>query len=401
MRLAVVAGELSGDLLGAGLVRALRARVAGLECEGVCGPGLEDAGCTGLYPMQRLSVVGLVEGLRRVPELLPARRRLVARWGSQPPDVFVGIDAPDFNLGLERRLRARGVPTVHYVSPSVWAWRRYRVRKVARSVDRLLVLFPFEADFYALHGVPARFVGHPLADRIPMEPDVGAARRALGLPEGGEWVALLPGSRVGEVARLAGPLIGAAHWLRERRPGVGFLVPAASPETRAAFEAALGGRGQDLPLRLFDGRGHTVMAAADVVLLASGTATLEALLLKRPMVVTYRLSALTYALAKRLVRVPHVGLPNLLAGRELVPELLQDRATPEGLGTAVLRYLEAPSAVAALQESFRDIHQALRRGADDRAAEAVLELLDRPGLSERRAPSRARERPASPLRLRR
>jgi lipid-A-disaccharide synthase len=328
--------------------------------------------------MERLSVVGLVEGLRRAPELLPARSRLIARWVADPPDVFVGVDAPDFNLGLERRLRARGVPTVHYVSPSVWAWRRYRVRKVARAVDRLLVLFPFEADFYDRHGVPARFVGHPLADRIPLEPDVGEARRELGLPEGGEWVALLPGSRVGEVSRLAGPLIGAAHWLRARRPGLGFLVPAANAETRAVFEAVLRRQGQDLPLRLFDGRGRTVMAAADVVLLASGTATLEALLLKRPMVVTYRLSALTYGLAKRLVRVPYVALPNLLAGRERVPELLQDRATPDALGAAVLRYLETPGAVAALQASFREIHRALRRGADERAAEAVLEILKHP-----------------------
>jgi lipid-A-disaccharide synthase len=375
LRLAVVAGELSGDLLGAGLLRALRARLGGLECEGVCGPGLEEAGCSGLYPMERLSVVGLVEGLRRVPELLPARRRLVARWASQPPDVFVGVDAPDFNLGLERRLRARGVPTVHYVSPSVWAWRRYRMRKVARAVDRLLVLFPFEADFYERHGVPVRYVGHPLADRIPLEPDVAQARRELGLPDG-EWVALLPGSRVSEVARLAGPLVGAAHWLHARRPGLGFLVPAASAETRAVLQEAL--QGQDLPLRVFDGQSRTVMAAADAVLLASGTATLEALLLKRPMVVTYRLSPVTYAIAKRLVRVRHVALPNLLAGRDLVPELLQDRATPEGLGAAVLRYLEEPAAVAALQASFREIHQALRRGADDRAAEAVLELLHRP-----------------------
>lgn len=374
LRLVVVAGELSGDLLGAGLVRALRARVAGLECEGICGPGLEEAGCSGLYPMERLSVVGLVEGLRRAPELLPARRRLAERWRASPPNVFVGVDAPDFNLALERRLRARGVPTVHYVSPSVWAWRRYRVRKVARAVDRLLVLFPFEADFYDRHGVPVRYVGHPVADRIPMEPEVFQARQALGLPEGGEWVALLPGSRVGEVARLAGPLLGAAQWLCARRPGLGFLVPAASPETRALIEKAL--RGRDLPLRLFDGQSRTLMAAADVVLLASGTATLEALLLKRPMVVTYRLSPLTYALARRLVRVRHVALPNLLAGRELVPELLQDRATPEALGAAVLRYLETPGAVAALQDSFREIHGALRRGADERAAEAVLELLD-------------------------
>lgn len=354
---------------------ALARRLPGLCCEGIAGPQLLAAGCQGLYPMERLSVVGLAEVVRRVPELLRARRRLLARWAASPPGVFVGVDAPDFNLGLERRLRARGVPTVHYVSPSVWAWRRYRVRKVARAVDRLLVLFPFEADFYERHGVPVRLVGHPLADRIPMEPVVAQARRELGLPAEGEWVALLPGSRAGEVARLSAPLLGAAAWLRARRPGLGFLVPAASPETRAVFESEWRRAGADLPLRVFDGHSRTVMAAADVVLLASGTATLEALLLKRPMVVTYRVHPLTYALARRLVRVAHVSLPNLLAGRALVPELLQDQATPERLGAAVLSFLEDPGARASLQETFRALHRTLRLGADDRAAEAVLELL--------------------------
>lgn len=374
-RIGLVAGELSGDLIGAGLLGALARRLPGIHCEGIGGVGLLAAGCQGLYPMERLSVVGLAEVVRRVPELLRARRRLLARWVASPPGVFVGVDAPDFNLGLERQLRSLGVPTVHYVSPSVWAWRRYRVHKLARAVDRLLVLFPFEADFYERHGVPVRLVGHPLADQIPLEPDATRARRELGLPADGEWVALLPGSRPGEVARLSAPLLGAAAWLHARRPGLGFLVPAASPETRVLFEAEWRRAGMDLPLRVFDGLGRTVMEAADVVLLASGTATLEALLLKRPMVVTYRLHPLTYALAQRLVRVEHVSLPNLLAGRALVPEFLQDQATPERLGAAVLSFLEDLGARASLQETFRTLHRTLRLGADDRAAEAVLELL--------------------------
>lgn len=377
LRLAIVAGEASGDLLGAGLVRALRERCDDLVCEGIAGAELQSAGCAGLYPMERLSVVGLVEGLRRAPELLPQRRRLARHWARQRPDVFVGVDAPDYNLGLERRLRRRGVRTVHYVSPSVWAWRRYRVRKVASAVDLLLVLFPFEAPFFERHGVPVRYVGHPLADLIPLAPDPARARHDLGIPPAGEWVALLPGSRLGEVERLAVPMLGAARWLLARRPGVRFIVPAASAAARTAVESARAAVGRGLPVTVTDGRSRTVMAAADVVLLASGTATLEAMLLKRPMVVTYRLHPVTYALARRLVRVRRVALPNLLAGRALVPELLQDEATPERLGAEVLRYLEDPGRSAALQEDYLTLHRALRRDANARAAGAVLELAGR------------------------
>jgi len=377
LHLALVAGEASGDLLGAGLVRALRGRLPDLACEGIAGPEMLACGCESLYPMERLSVVGLVEGLRRAPELIPQRRRLVGRWLGRRPDVFVGVDAPDYNLGLERRLRAAGVPTVHYVSPSVWAWRQYRVRKIARAVDLLLVLFPFEVDFYARHGVPARFVGHPLADRIPLASDPRQARRELGIAEDGEWVALLPGSRTGEVERLTGPLVGAAQWLAARRPGLRFLTPAASPATRALFESGLRATGEAPAIQVFDGRSRTVMAAADVVLLASGTAALEAMLLKRPMVVTYRVSPLTYAVARRLVRVDRYSLPNLLAGRDLVPELIQHEATPERLGAAVLRYLEQPDLARELQAEFLRLHRTLRCNASEQAADAVLELVAR------------------------
>jgi lipid-A-disaccharide synthase len=377
LRLAIVAGEASGDHLGAGLVQALRARVAGLACEGIAGPELQRAGCEGLSPMDRLSVVGLVEVLRRVPGLLRDRRRLVRRWRGAPPAVFVGVDVPDYNLGIERALRRAGIPTVHYVSPSVWAWREYRVRKVARAVDLLLVLFPFETSFYERHGVPVRWVGHPLADLIPLEPDRDAARQVLGEPRSGSVVALLPGSRMGEVERLARPMIEAASWVLARRPAVRFLVAAASAQVRGAFERVLTQSGLALPLRVVDGQGRRVMEAADAVLVASGTATLEAMLLKRPMVVTYRLSPLTFALARRLVRVRRVALPNLLAGRDLVPELIQDDARPERLGAAVLRYLEDPSLVEGLRGEFRNLHRALRRGANELAAQAVLEVAER------------------------
>jgi lipid-A-disaccharide synthase len=377
LRLALVAGETSGDLLAGELVRALRARVPGLACEGIAGDDLQAAGCRSLYPIERLSVVGLVEALRRAPELVPQRRRLALGWRQARPDLFVGVDAPDYNLGLERRLRAAGIPTVHYVSPSVWAWREYRVRKVARAVDLLLVLFPFEAAFYERHGVPVRYVGHPLADRIPLAPDRDAARAALGERGEGEVVALLPGSRAGEVGRLAGRMLEAARWVQGRRPAVRFLVPAANPTARRLIEEALAGPGVGLPVRVVDGAGRRVMEAADVVLVASGTATLEAMLLKRPMVVTYRLHPLTFALARRLVRVRRVALPNLLAGRDLVPELLQAEASPERLGAAVLRYLEAPEEAAALRAEFDRLHRALCRGASERAADAILELLGR------------------------
>ena len=360
-------------------MRALRGRVEGLVCEGVAGPELQAAGCAGLYPIERLAVMGLAEVVHRLPELWRQRRRLARRWLANPPDLFVGVDAPDYNLGLERRLRAAGIATVHYVSPSVWAWREYRVRKIARSADLLLALFPFEVEIYERRGVPARYVGHPLADHIPLEPDQAAARTALAEGAEGEVVALLPGSRLGEVERLDEAMIGAARWLLGRRPGVRFLLPAASPAIRARLSRTLARVGEGLPLRLVDGQGRLVVEAADVVLLASGTASLEAMLLKRPMVVTYRLSPLTYVLARRLVRVGWVALPNLLAGRDLVPELLQDAATPERLGVAVLRYLEQPALAAALREEFLALHRLLRRGADERAAEATLELLARRG----------------------
>jgi lipid-A-disaccharide synthase len=377
MHVAIVAGELSGDLLGAGLMVALRARYPQLRFTGIGGPEMLAQGFETLAPMERLAVMGLVEVLRHLPGLLALRRRLCRQFITDPPLAFVGIDAPDFNLGLERRLRAAGIPTVHYVSPSVWAWRPGRVRKIARAVDLMLALFPFEAAFYQRHGVPVHAVGHPLADAIPLRSDPAAARRALGLLEltGAPLVALLPGSRLGEISRLGRLLLDTAVWLHARRPELRFVLPAATPRLYEMLERLRADRAPGLPLALVQGQSRTVMAAAAVVLLASGTATLEAMLLKRPMVVAYRVAPATAWLARRLVTVSHFALPNLLAGRELVPEFIQEAATVENLGPAVLRWLDQPLARERLTAEFDALHRDLRRDASRQAADAIVELL--------------------------
>lgn len=374
IRVGIVAGEASGDLLGAGLIRTIRERFPGAVVEGIGGPAMIAQGCGALYPMERLSVMGIVEVLGRFRELYTMRASLVRHFIDHPPDVFVGIDAPDFNLGLERKLKAAGIPVVHYVSPSVWAWRQYRVRKIARSIDLMLTLFPFEARFYEEHHVPVRFVGHPLAEMIPPVSDKLPPRAALGLPLQGEVVALLPGSRMTEINFLAESFIRAATWCVQRRPGLHFVVPLATSATRERFIQILAAVAPDLPVTVIEGRSREAMAAADAVLLASGTATLEAMLLKRPMVMAYRVAPFTYWLAKRLVKISRFALPNLLAGKPLVPEFIQDAVTPESLGQAILDYLERPELAAALRETFAQIHAALRQGADQQAAEAVIEL---------------------------
>ena len=378
MRIAIIAGEASGDLLGAGLIRALTARYPQARFEGVAGPRMIGAGCEVLYPMERLAVIGLLEALRRYRELRGVRRRLTKRFIDDPPDLFVGVDAPDFNLSLELALRQAGISTVHYASPQVWAWRRYRLPKIRRAVDMMLTLFPFEEKFFRERGIRARFVGHPLADIIPESPDQAAARTELGLAPDTEVVAILPGSRLSEVSRLAGPMIGAARWLVGRRPGVRFVVPLVNQQARDRFEKALSTCRDHPEMQLLDGNARTAMTAADAVLLASGTASLEALLLKRPMVITYRLGRLSWWIANMVVKVPFAGLPNLLAGRAVVPELLQDDARPERLGAAVLQFLEDPKRADVLKEEFRRIHGVLRNHADERAADAVLEVMGAP-----------------------
>ncbi|MCQ4348481.1 lipid-A-disaccharide synthase [Pseudomonas stutzeri] len=372
LKIALVAGEASGDILGAGLMQAIKARHPDARFIGVGGPRMQAEGLDSYFPMERLAVMGLVEVLGRLPELLGRRRRLIRTLIDERPDVFVGIDAPDFNLGVELKLRQAGIRSVHYVSPSVWAWRQKRVLKIRRACDLMLTLFPFEARFYEEQQVPVCFVGHPLADAIPLEADRPAARAALGLPERGGVVALLPGSRGGEVERLGSLFLDAAERLRALRPGLRFVLPCASAERRAQLEAMLVGR--ELAVTLLDGRSHEALAACDAVLIASGTATLEALLFKRPMVVAYRVAPLTYRILRRLVRSPYVSLPNLLAGRLLVPELIQDAATPDALAAALAPLLDDG---AVQTEGFDAIHRALRRGASERAAEAVLQLLGR------------------------
>lgn len=379
LTVAILAGEASGDILGAGLIRALRARYPDARFVGIGGPEMLAEGFHSLVPMERLSVMGLVEVLGRIAELVDIRRRVREYALVNRPDVFIGIDSPDFTLGLEGQLREHGIPTVHYVSPSVWAWRKRRVFKIARAVDLMLTLFPFEARFYEEHHVPVEFVGHPLADRVPLQPDQAGARAALGLPAEGRWVALLPGSRAGEVHYLGEVFLAAAQRLHAQCPDVRFILPCVNAARRAQVQALLDALPAPLPITLVDGRSREVMAAADAILLASGTATLEAMLLKRPMVVAYRMSPTSFALLSRLVSVEHIALPNLLAGRALVPELIQDAATPDAMAAALRRYLDDPQAAASQQAAFLAIHEQLRRNADERAADAISSLLARGG----------------------
>ena len=378
MRIGIVAGEASGDLLAADLMQAIRARVPDVRFEGIAGPLMQAAGCQVLFPAEKLAVMGLVEVLGHLPELLRIRRSLRRHFLDNPPDLFIGVDAPDFNLALERKLKRAGIPTVHYVSPSVWAWRQHRLSGIGKSVDLMLTLFPFEAELYHARNIPARFVGHPLADRIPEHCQRRAVRLALKLPERGRILALLPGSRRSEVSRLAEPFLGAALWLRRQLPDLQFIAPLATKATREQFEAIRRRVAPDLPLTILEGQSREAMCAADTVLLASGTATLECLLLKRPMVVAYRLSPVTYWLARRLLTVPYYSLPNNLAGRMLVPEITQQEVTPERLGEALLGYLRDPATHGEMMETFADIHHQLRRDASNNAAAAILELL-KPG----------------------
>lgn len=372
LRVALVAGEASGDILGSGLMQALRQRHPDIEFIGVGGPRMQAEGLESHFPMERLSVMGLFEVLGRLRELLRRRKDLVRMLIAAKPDVFIGIDAPDFNLNIELKLRRAGIRTVHYVSPSVWAWRQKRVLKIKQACDLMLALFPFEARFYEEHAVPVRFVGHPLANTIPLEADRAGARERLGLPQDASVVALLPGSRGGEVGKLGVLFLDTAQRLLQDRPGLRFVLPCASPERRLQIEEMLVGR--DLPVQLLDGASHEALAACDAVLIASGTATLEALLYKRPMVVAYKVAPMTYRILKRLVKSPYISLPNLLAGRLLVPELIQDAATPEALAATLTPLLDDGSVQT---EPFDAIHRALRQDASAQAAEAVLALMEK------------------------
>jgi lipid-A-disaccharide synthase len=375
LRVGILAGESSGDILGAGLMQALRERRPDIEFRGIGGPLMEAQGLRSRVPMERLSVMGLVEPLKRLPELLRIRRELVDDFTRDPPDVFIGIDSPDFNLGVEERLRRRGIKTVHYVSPSVWAWRQGRIHKIARACDLVLALLPFETPIYEQHGVRVRFVGHPLADLIPLEPDRAAARRELSLAATAPVLALLPGSRQGEVARLAPVFLATASRLLQADPQLQVLLPCASPARRQQLQPMVAEAGIDSArLHLIDGSSRTAMTAADAVVLASGTAALEAMLLKRPMLVCYRMAPLSYWIISRMLKVPHFSLPNLLAGEALVEELVQEQVAVPTLLPRIQHLLQ-PGSHALLQQRYLQLHQQLRCDASNRAAEAVLEIL--------------------------
>jgi lipid-A-disaccharide synthase len=373
IRVAMVAGELSGDALGAGLIRALRARRPDTVFEGIGGERMTAAGLHSWVPMERLAVMGLVEVLGRLRELLRIRRSVYRRLTADPADVFIGIDAPDFNLGLAYRLHAAGLKTVHYVSPQVWAWRQHRVRAMARGLDMVLTLFSFEAPVYQAQGLRACFVGHPMADEIAADTPTAPARAKLGLDAAGPVLAMLPGSRSSEAGRLAGDMLSAATRLARRVDGLIVLLPCASNRIRRLMERQL--EHLDLDVRILGGRAREALAASDVVLTASGTATLEAALIGRPMVVLYRMNGLTFRLLRRLVRVPHIALPNLLCGERAVPEYLQAAIDPERVADDLFRFLQPGEARDGVLRRFRDMHRALARGASERAADAVLELL--------------------------
>lgn len=383
-RIAMVAGEASGDLLGAHLLAALRSRLAGLSAEGIGGPRMQAEGFESLFPMETLSVRGYAEVLRHYRKIMGVRRSLLERFLDRRPDLFIGVDASDFNLELERRLRANGVPTLHYVSPSVWAWRGWRMRRIARAVSHILVLFPFELPIYRQAGIPATYVGHPLADEIPMDVDKLAAREQLRIGSAATVVALLPGSRQSELRYMADIFVQTAQRLHAKQPEIRFVCPTVSRPTRELFEQALARNGaQELPLKLMFGHSHEALAAADVALVASGTATLEAALLKTPLVITYRQAALTWQLMKRMLYLPYIGLPNVLAGERLVDEYLQEQATPESLSRALLALLGDHERKRRQIDRFREIHASLRQGTAQKAADAALALLD--GAHGRRA----------------
>ena len=374
--IAMVAGEASGDLLGSHLMEALKQDMPELRFIGIGGPKMKAAGMEVLFPMEKLAVRGYVEVLRHYLEIAGIRRKLRAQLISNPPDLFIGVDAPDFNLGLELALKQRGVPIVHYVSPSIWAWRGGRIHKIKRAVSHLLALFPFEAPLYEKAGVPVTYVGHPLADMLPGMPDRNAMREQMRLPTHTKVFALLPGSRQSEVRQLAKTFIETAKLILHKLPEAQFLVPLASRETRIIFENMQWKlEAQELPITLLFGHAHDAMIAADGVLVASGTATLEAALLKRPMVITYKMPGFTYWLSKRKQYQPYVGLPNILAGKFVVPELLQEDATPENLAQALLNLVNDKNAVAQLEETFTEMHQQLRQDTAQKAAAAILPYL--------------------------
>ncbi len=384
----IVAGEASGDLLGSHLIRALKQHRPDLEFVGVAGPKMLGEGAHTLFPMERLSVRGYVEVLRHLPGLLSLRKQLIRYFEKHPPDVFIGIDAPDFNFVVERKLKRRGIKTIHYVSPSIWAWRKGRMGKIRLAVSHMLALFPFEPALYQQADVPVTYVGHPLADILPLQPNTAAAREDLRLKSDKLIVAMLPGSRQSEVRQLADLFVKTARKIYQQQPEVQFLVPLITRETRDIFQQAIydnrsssvneaGEHEAELPLQILFGHAHMALEAADVVIVASGTATLETALLKKPMVITYRMPWLSWQILKRMNYLPYVGLPNVLANRFVVPELLQKDATPEKLAEATLKLVGDKLLMEDIQQEFTRLHHSLRQNTDEKAAQVVLSYLPR------------------------
>ena len=378
VRIAMVAGEASGDLLGGLLIAALKKKLPDAEFVGIGGPRMQAQGFNAWWPIDKLSVMGYIDALKNYREIAGIRRQLKKRLLAERPDIFIGIDAPDFNLGLETELKAAGIKTIHYVSPSIWAWRSGRIKKIGRAVNRLLALFPMEPPLYEKENIPVTFVGHPLADIIPLETSKAAVREKLSLPREVPVFALLPGSRKGELEKMAATFVQTAKEIRANfLPDAQFVVPLTTRETRLQFETAIHAeQAADIPFRLLFGHAQDALGAADVSLVASGTATLEAALIKRPMVITYKMARSSYWIGKRLVKSPYVGLPNILAGRCVVPEILQDEATPQNLAAALVKLYEDKENAEAVAETFTDIHLQLRQNNAEKAAAAVVECLN-------------------------
>lgn len=375
MKIGILAGEASGDLLGAKLIQALRQKAPNIHIEGIGGPAMIAAGCESLFDIERLAVMGLIEPIFRLPDLIKLRRDLYKHFTTNRPDVFIGIDAPDFNIGLELKLRQAGIPVVHYVSPSVWAWRQYRIHKIKKAVDLMLTLLPFEAKFYEQHDIPVKYIGHPLAEQIPLECDKIAARRALCIPENATYVALLPGSRRQEIKYMAEPMLRAAKMAWEQRPNLRFLTAHVSEQRYQEFYEYYKQLTPDLPLEFFTRRSQDVMAAANMVVVTSGTATLETMLYKKPMVIAYKMPRITYQLAKLLVKTNYAGLPNLLANESLVPELIQHAATPEAICAHILDYIDHPEKSDQLVHKFTDLHKDLKTDSSRCIAGAIFDIL--------------------------